>query len=129
MKPTHNFELTLNELNTFLTLPIQNDRDIAGIIQAFEFTFEQSWKAIQKIASAQGSEVGSPKAAFSFALQNAWIKSQDEPLWLQLLKDRNLTSHTYQEELAKEVLERIQKYYLRMFQELLNKLDTANPTL
>jgi hypothetical protein len=34
-------------------MPIENDRDRAGIIQAFEFTFEQSWKSVQKLAAAQ----------------------------------------------------------------------------
>ena len=123
MSPIHNFKMTLDELDKFLKLPIQNDRDIAGIIQAFEFNFEQCWKSIQKIAGSQGVEIGSPKAAFSYALQNSWIKSEEEPKWLQLLKDRNLTSYTYQEELAKEVLKRIQNDYLKMFQQLLSHLE------
>ena len=123
MNPTHNFQKTLEELDAFLKLPIQNNRDIAGIIQAFEFTFEQCWKSIQKIAGQQGVEVGSPKSAFSYALQNSWIRLKDESFWLELLKDRNLTSHTYQEDLAKEVLNRIQNRYLRMFQELLAELE------
>jgi nucleotidyltransferase substrate binding protein (TIGR01987 family) len=123
MSPTHNFKKTLEELDAFLKLPIQNDRDIAGIIQAFEFTFEQCWKSIQKIAGAQGVEVGSPKSAFSYALQNSWIRLEDELSWLELLKDRNLTSHTYQEDLAREVLQRIQTRYLQMFQELLPALE------
>jgi nucleotidyltransferase substrate binding protein (TIGR01987 family) len=111
------------ELDAFLKLPIQNNRDIAGIIQAFEFTFEQCWKSIQKIAGAQGVEVGSPKSAFSYALQNSWIRLEDELSWLELLKDRNLTSHTYQEDLAREVLQRIQTRYLQRFQELLPALE------
>jgi len=123
MSPTHNFKKTLEELDAFLKLPIQNDRDIAGIIQAFEFTFEQCWKSIQKIAGAQGVEVGSPKSAFSYALQNSWIRLEDELSWLELLKDRNLTSHTYHEDLAREVLQRIQTRYLQMFQELLPALE------
>ncbi|MFN3455915.1 MAG: nucleotidyltransferase substrate binding protein [Pseudobdellovibrio sp.] len=90
MKATHNFKLTLAELNKFLKIPIQNDRDIAGIIQAFEFTFEQCWKSIQKISQDHGVEIASPKMAFTFALQNKWINQQDESRWLQLLKDRNL---------------------------------------
>lgn len=123
MSPTHNFKSTLDELSKYLELPIQNDRDIAGIIQAFEFTFEQAWKSIQKIAHSQGVEIGSPKAAFSYALQNSWISSSEESLWLQLLKDRNLTSHTYQEDLAQQVLSRIQSNYLKMFQGLLTALE------
>jgi nucleotidyltransferase substrate binding protein (TIGR01987 family) len=123
MSPTHNFKKTLEELDAFLKLPIQNDRDIAGIIQAFEFTFEQCWKSIQKIATSQAGQVGNPKSAFSYALQNGWISWEEEDLWIQLLKDRNLTPHTYQEDLAHEVLGRIQNQYLRMFQQLLPKLE------
>lgn len=123
MSPTVNFEKTLSELKKYLSLPIQNDRDRAGIIQAFEFTFEQSWKSIQKIASTQGSEVASPKAAFTFAMQNGWIDLKDEAQWLELIKDRNLTSHTYAQDLAKEVLGRIQKQYTGLFDGLLKSLQ------
>ena len=123
MSPTQNFQMTLNELTEYIRLPIQNNRDIAGIIQAFEFTFEQSWKSIQKIANSDGVALGSPKAAYSYAMQNNWIDLKEESKWLQLLKDRNLTSHTYQENLAHEVLQRIQIDYLNMFQHLLKHLN------
>jgi nucleotidyltransferase substrate binding protein (TIGR01987 family) len=125
MSPTLNFKKTVEELSEYLALPIQNHRDVAGIIQAFEFTFEQSWKSIQKIAATQGVEIGNPKSAFSYALQNHWIDANEESKWLQLLKDRNLTSHTYQETLAQEVLKRIQENYLEMFKGLLEHLDNA----
>lgn len=120
-----NFRNTLNELKKYVTTPIEDDRDRAGIIQAFEFTFEQSWKAIQKIAAKQGVEIGNPKAAFSYAMQNNWIPKNDEGRWLELLKDRNLTTHTYQEDIAKDVLGRITEDYLAMFTELLSGLRNA----
>ena len=43
-----NYEKALKKLHEFLSEPIVNDRDRAGIIKAFEFTFELSWKTIQK---------------------------------------------------------------------------------
>lgn len=118
-----NFRKTFQELKTYLALPILNPRDKAGIIQAFEFTFEQSWKSIQKIAFTEGVTLASPKNAFIFAMQNHWIATKDEPLWLQLLQDRNLTTHTYEEALANAVLERIQKQYVHMFEGLLLQLE------
>ncbi len=39
MNAVTNFTKALNELKKYLALPIQNDRDRAGIIQAFEYTF------------------------------------------------------------------------------------------
>ena len=117
-----NFEKTLLQLKSFCALPIQNDRDKAGVIQAFEFTFEQCWKSIQKRAGSEGVEVGSPKRAFTFAFQNSWIQKEDEHLWLKMIQDRNLTSHTYREDIANEVLKRIQENYIPAFDNLLVRL-------
>jgi len=120
-----NFQKTLHQLRAFLAAPIVDDRDRAGIIQAFEFTFEQSWKAIQKIAGKAGSQVGNPKQAFSFAMQSGWIDPKEESFWLKLLEDRNLTSHTYKMDLANQVLERVQSQYLLMFETLYRALEIA----
>ena len=118
-----NFEKTLNQLKNFVALPIQNDRDKAGIIQAFEYTFEQCWKSIQKKAGHQGVQIGSPKNAFMFAFQNIWIPKETEQLWLQMIADRNLTSHTYKEDIASLVLQRIMRDYIPCFDALLLKLQ------
>ena len=117
-----NFKKTLDELKKYLSWPIKNERDRAGVIQAFEFTFEQSWKSIQKKALTQGVEIGNPKKAFEYALQNHWIESKDEPQWIELIKDRNLTTHTYNEDLAEDVLKRISGNYVKMLEGLLSHL-------
>jgi len=121
-----NFRNTLSELKSFVALPIENNRERAGIVQAFEFTFEQAWKAIQRKAGTQGVEIGNPKAAFQYAMQNQWISKQDEEKWLGLLRDRKLTSHTYQQTLAYEVIKRISSVYLQLFSGLLGALEKAN---
>jgi len=123
MNDLANFQKTLQQLKKFTQMPIQNDRDKAGVIQAFEFTFEQCWKAIQKKAGHEGVEIASPKKAFTFAFQNSWIEKSKENLWLEMLEDRNMTSHTYKEDVANEVLERIVKNYLPAFQSLLEKMQ------
>ena len=117
-----NFEKTLKQLKSFVALPIQNDRDKAGIIQAFEYTFEQCWKSLQKKAGHEGVQIGSPKRAFMFAFQNGWIKKDAEDVWLQMIEDRNLTSHTYKEDVAAEVLNRIVGQYISCFDGLLGQL-------
>lgn len=119
---TENFHKTLMQLKSYLSKPIEDDRDRAGIIQAFKFTFEQSWKSIQKIVGLSGSVVGNPKQAYSTAIQSGWIDRGEEAFWIKLIEDRNLTSHTYRQDLAKEVLERIQGKYVIMFEGLLANL-------
>ena len=126
MDKLKNFRQTLCTLKEFSATPIQTNRDKAGVIQAFEFTFEQAWKAIQKIAADQGVPLGSPKSSFVFAMQNQWIIHTEESQWLQMLMDRNLTAHTYEEDIANEVLGRIISQYIPLFSELLLMLEKAS---
>ena len=64
-----NFAKTFAKLKEFIALPIEDERDRAGVIQAFEFTYEQSWKSIQKLAARLGKNAAAPKLAFSAALR------------------------------------------------------------
>ena len=125
MKLTTNFRKTLETLKKFVSEKIETDRDRAGVIQAFKFTFEQAWKSIQKVASSQGSQVANPKSSFQYAMQNGWIDQENEKIWLNMIKDRNLTSHTYQEDYAKSVLKNITENYIDEFESLLTRLEKA----
>lgn len=126
MNKIENFRKTLTELKSYLATPVITNRDRAGVIQAFEFSFEQSWRAIQKYAADRGSDVGNARKAFAFALANKWIEAADEADWLQMIVDRNQTSHTYQQELAIEILGRIGSRYVGLFEGLLGKLENEN---
>ena len=123
MNDTTNFEKALEQLKTFLKKPVQDDRDSAGVIQAFEFTFEQAWKTIQKIATREGVPIGSPKKAFGFALQSGWLELEEESIWLTMIQDRNLSSHTDQQKLAKEIFHRIQAHYVTALEKLLTQIQ------
>jgi nucleotidyltransferase substrate binding protein (TIGR01987 family) len=78
------------------------------VIQRFEFVYELFWKTIQKIVQKEGIEVASPRAALKTAFSLKLIENQE--LWLQMLEDSNLTSHTYKEALANEIASRIEQY-------------------
>ena len=75
-----------------------------GAIQRFEFCFELAWKLMQKSLRREGIDVRSPRASLRAAFQQGWI---DEVPWLAMLSDRNLTSHTYDEDLAAQVYSRL----------------------
>lgn len=85
----------------------QLDRD--GVIQRFEFTFELTWKSLRLFLLDQGIVVNSPKEAFKGAFKYGLIK--DGKLFLDMLEDRNLTSHLYSKEETKEIFNRIKKSY------------------
>ena len=75
---------------------MQDDRDQAGAVQAFEFCYELAWKMMKRVLATQGVEVGSPKDTFRKA---ALAKLIDDPeIWFDFLEKRNLTSHTYEQE-------------------------------
>ncbi len=118
----HNFAVALNKLSEFSQQELKDDLDKAGLIQGFEFTFEQCWKSIQKAAGSEGVRVASPKNAFSWAIEKGWISSQNETTWLAMLGDRNLTTHTYREEVANSVVANIKNNYLQAFKDLLAQM-------
>jgi len=119
-----NFEKAVEKLIEFLNFWESHPSEAvqAGVIQAFEFTFEIFWKTFQKIGQSEGVAIASPKAALSFAFQSGFI--ENEAIWLNLLNDRNMTSHTYHEMLAQEIFERIKEAYALEFDKVYKKLST-----
>ena len=97
--------------------PLDSIRD--GTIQRFEFCTELAWKTMREYLLDQGySEINSPKAVIRQAYAFGMIK--DEQAWLALQTDRNMTSHVYDEETAKEIFERIENTYLKLFDDVVD---------
>lgn len=78
-------------------------------IQRFEFVIELYWKMLKNILEEEGFVIASPRQAFQRAYQSEWI--EEEQVWLNMLRDRNLTSHTYDKTLAQEIYQNIKDYY------------------
>lgn len=72
-----------------------------AVIQRFEFTYELSWKTIKLMLHEEGIESATPRRVFQDALQAEFIL--DGNLWSAIQKQRNLTSHTYDELIAEQV--------------------------
>ncbi len=80
----------------------QTEQERAGIIQAFEYCFELSWKIMKKLLQERGKIANSPKEAFRMSALEGFI--DDVEIWFDFLKKRNLTTHTYNEHEADEVI-------------------------
>jgi len=89
-------------------------------IQRFEFVIELFWKTLKKILAYEKIDSTTPKDVLSKAFQFSII--DDEKIWLEMLRDRNNTSHVYKYEDAKRVFENI-KLYLPILEKTYNKLD------
>lgn len=118
-----NYRNALARLEEFLAEPVVSNRDRAGVIQAFEFTFELVWKVLQKIAQKQGQPTLGPKGALQFGIQASLLDPLDDELWVSMLDDRNLTTHTYKEDYANEIYNRIATKYVGKFKGFLLVLD------
>jgi nucleotidyltransferase substrate binding protein (TIGR01987 family) len=87
-----------------------------GLIQAFEFTHELAWNVLKDYLENQGVQgvVGS-KGATREAFKNGLIA--DGEVWMDMIKSRNQTSHTYNEATANEITEAILTRYCAQFSE------------
>lgn len=99
----------------------QLDND--GVIQRFEFTFELLWKTLRIFLLSEGTITKSPKEALKESFRFGLIK--DEEIFLDMLDDRNQTSHIYSEDVSKEIVRRIKKFYISKLIELSNELSKA----
>lgn len=111
-KSLKRFEEILKEEKTIA------NRDSA--IKRFEFTVELAWKSIQKFLREQEIICRSPKECLKEAFKFGLI--EDDPRWIEILEDRNLTVHAYDEEMAEAVYNRLPKY-LEVFNLLKQKLE------
>ncbi|MDO9459687.1 MAG: HI0074 family nucleotidyltransferase substrate-binding subunit [Alphaproteobacteria bacterium] len=88
-----NLELAVRRLKEALDEPETNPLAIDGTIQRFEFVFELNWKTLKRMLEADGIAATTPRAVLREAFMAQWINH--EAAWLQMLSDRNDTSHTY----------------------------------
>ncbi|MDR3423482.1 MAG: HI0074 family nucleotidyltransferase substrate-binding subunit [Alphaproteobacteria bacterium] len=73
-----------------------------SIIQRFEFSFELAWKALKLWLEFKNIDVRTPHEVLSEALRVGMI--EDGNGWTHMQKERNETSHTYDEKTAKDVV-------------------------
>jgi len=98
------------------TIPNQD-----ATIQRFEFTFELAWKLMNIILRENGIEAYGPKNTFREA---AKLRLIDNPkIWFDFLKQRNLTVHTYKEEIARKVYKKA-KEFIPYVKNLIKKAST-----
>lgn len=101
--------------------PTAIERDAA--IQRFEFTFEACWKAAKEVLfEREGVDAGSPKGVIRTCREIGILTDQQTVTALEMVDDRNLTVHTYNEELAEAIYSRL-KIYLSILSVWLEVLD------
>jgi nucleotidyltransferase substrate binding protein (TIGR01987 family) len=118
--PFEHFERAVARLAAVIAEPVSMTQREASI-QRFEFAFELGWKSIQATLRAKGIAVVTPRDSFEGAWSAGWF---DDDAWIGMLRDRNLTSHTYREDVTLDVCERL-SLHQRHLQSLVGRLRQA----
>ncbi|SMG35206.1 nucleotidyltransferase substrate binding protein, HI0074 family [Marivirga sericea] len=107
-----------NDLNDVLDEMIKE-----GLIQRFEYTHELAWNVMKDYAKYQGNfEVGGSRDATREAFQLNLVS--DGKIWMDMIGSRNKTSHTYDEDIADEIYQRILNDYYPAFLEFQKNMES-----
>lgn len=125
----NHFEKALLQLKLATDLASQrtlSDLEKQGLIQAFEFTHELAWNVLKDYIEYHGGQIliGS-KDTTREAFQKNLIT--DGEVWMEMIKSRNLTSHTYNEDTAKQITNNITQLYVSSFIQLSIKMKSFLP--
>ncbi len=115
-----NFDKSYKLLKKYSNKPITTELERAGIIQFFEMTFELAWKVLKDYLESEGYMVKSSRETVKQAFQIGLIDNGH--IWIDALSNRNLTTHTYDEELADKMTKEILVSYLPELDKMYNRL-------
>ncbi len=111
-----NYKRAFYLLSTALGIKEPTEIERAGIIQFFEMSFELAWKLMKDYLDYEGYATKTPRETIKQAFQIELITNGQD--WLYALTDRNMTVHTYDENKAKEIEQKIRNRYFPLLKKL-----------
>lgn len=116
-----NLERAHQQFALFLAQERLNKLEEQGLIQSFEYTHELAWKTMKDFLIHRGvsdlfGSKDTTKAAFGLGLIG------DGAAWMRMIQSRNMTSHTYNEATALEIIRLIRAEYAPAFEGLIQTL-------
>ncbi|HEC44165.1 MAG TPA: nucleotidyltransferase [Bacteroides sp.] len=117
-----NFRKALSRLRKFIDKGELSELEEQGIIKAFEYTFELAWNTIKDYYEFQGvTDIQGSRDAIRMAFKRGLITQGED--WMSMIESRIKTSHTYNEETAREISEAIFETYFSLFEDLEEKIS------
>lgn len=116
------FSKALSRLTEALQEP-ETDLNVDGVLHRFEFTFELAWKTMKDYLEYEGvvNKTGSPREVIKSAFENGIIEEGNE--WINMMLSRNQLSNLYDEETSREIYSDIKEKYIKLLDDLKNKLQ------
>jgi nucleotidyltransferase substrate binding protein (TIGR01987 family) len=119
----NNFGKALSQLRKFIAKGELNEFEEQGLIQAFEYTYELAWNTIEDYFDSQGeTNINGSRDSFRLAFRRGIIENGE--LWMDMVKSRTLTSHTYNEDIARQIASDITEKYFLEFEKLHKTLQS-----
>lgn len=91
-----------------------------GFVQRFEYTLELAWKTLKDYLFENGYDLNSPKEVLRQAFQNEIIIAGE--VWMESLKKRNLTSHTYDDDVLNDTVAFLQNDFYPVLENFYRRL-------
>ncbi|PIU01088.1 MAG: nucleotidyltransferase [Bdellovibrionales bacterium CG10_big_fil_rev_8_21_14_0_10_45_34] len=121
----HSFSSALHQLSSAVNISKQrkfSDLEKQGVIQAFEFTHELAWNLIKDYFEYQGnSGITGSRDATREAFKMGLVK--DGNSWMEMIKSRNQTSHTYNQGTANDIVNKTIQLYYPLFCDLRSTME------
>lgn len=116
------FKKAYLKLKEFVDTDNGTEKDRGAIINAYQYTFELFWKTLQKYLQQLEmlDELG-PGNTIRTAFQYQIIDNGST--YMSMLKNRNLITHTYKEDVAEEIYTRIKEEYIEELENFIKKFD------
>ena len=117
------FSKALSQLTKFIAKGALNELEKQGLIQAFEYTYELAWNTLKDYFEAQGeTNINGSRDAFRLAFKRGLIENGET--WMDMVRSRTLTSHTYNEDVAEKIAADIVNRYFSEFVTLQTKMES-----
>ena len=98
-----------------------SDLESQGLIQGFEYTHELAWNMLKDFLQDQDWKLFGSKDTTRAAFKEGLIENGEA--WMEMIRHRNLTTHTYNQEIADEVVAAVLETYFAEFEALLAKME------
>ena len=119
----YNYQKALVQLTKFIKKGELSELEEQGIIKAFEYTYELAWNVIKDYYEEQGEvSIQGSRDALRLAFQRGLITDGDN--WMNMIKGRIASVHTYNLEVAQQINQDIHDIYFQLFIELKEKMES-----
>ena len=118
-----NFAAALARLDEACALPSYTNLERAGLAQTFVFSYELGWKVLRDLLLYDGYDPNSPRDVIRQGFEAGYLDEDDCETFLDAVGRRNLLTHTYRDETAREAETLIKKRYHPMLRRLYRALE------